>query len=354
MPATTAVTANQAKILKFIQSEKEISQPKLVETTKLDQVVVAKTILELSEMGLLDSIEKTEQEIALTKEGKSYLKVGLPEKQVFVELQKVKGKILLDDFKEKSGLDPLLVNIAIGWLRRKNWVEFSKEGKKTFVESKKMTEDLDEQVLTSIKNNEIQKMLKDPKVQESIKNLSKRKILIVNEKRIRIAKLTSEGQKILKKGLKIQDKLETTLTPKMIITGSWRKKKFKAYDPTEDVPVTYFGRRHPIIEVVNEMREIFFEMGFHEIRGPIVESEFWNFDALFQPQDHPAREMHDTFKLAQPNKADLPPKEIVDNVAKTHQNGWKTKSKGFVKGVFLQNKKNGKNKFNGILLYEVI
>ncbi len=329
MPANTAVTANQAKILKHIQNEKEISQPKLVETTKLDQVVVAKTVLELSEMGLLDSIEKTEQEISLTKEGKGYLKVGLPEKQVFVALQKVKGKILLDNFKEKSGLDPSLVNIAIGWLRRKNWVEFSKEGKKTFVEAKEMTEDLDEQVLVSIKNNEIHKMLQDPKVQESIKNLSKRKILLINEKRIRIAKLTSEGQQILKKGLKIQDKLETSLTPKMIITGSWSKKKFKAYDPTENVPVTYFGRKHPVIEVINEMREIFFEMGFHEIRGPIVESEFWNFDALFQPQDHPAREMHDTFKLAQPNKADLPPKEIVDKVAKTHQNGWKTKSKGW-------------------------
>jgi len=329
MPSTTTVTATQAKLLKSIQESKEVSQKKLVETTQLDQVIVAKTILELSEMGFIDSIEKTEQEISLTKEGKSYLKNGLPEKQVFSALQKVKGKILLDEFKENSGLDPMLINIAIGWLRKKGWVEFSKEGKKTFVSAKEMTDDLDEEVLTRVKNNEIEGIVKAPRVQESLKNLKKRKILDVVEKRIRIVKITAEGEQLLKKGLKVQDKLETSLTPKMIITGSWSKKKFKAYDPTENVPVTHFGRKHPIIEVINEMREIFFEMGFNEIRGPIVESEFWNFDALFQPQDHPAREMHDTFKLAQPQKAQMPSKEIVDNVAKTHQNGWKTKSKGW-------------------------
>ncbi|MFW9921696.1 MAG: phenylalanine--tRNA ligase subunit alpha [Candidatus Thorarchaeota archaeon] len=329
MPPTNNVTEEQASILKLLGDEKELSQKEIIEVTNLDQVIVAKTILELTENGLVDSIEKTEKEFFLTDEGKGYTKSGLPEKQVFYALKKIKGKIFLEDFKESSEIDPMLVNIAIGWLKRKDWVNFTKEGKKTIVEVKEISEDIDEKVLHLVDTGEIYHHSNDPKIEESIENLKKRKILDVHEKRIRIVKLNAEGAKLLKSGMKIQEKLETTLTPEMIITGSWKKKQFKAYDPTIDVPKTYFGRKHPLYEVINELREIFLEMGFKEIRGPIVESEFWNFDALFQPQDHPAREMHDTFKLSQPAKASLPPKEIIDNVAKTHQNGWKTKSRGW-------------------------
>ncbi|NHJ04254.1 MAG: phenylalanine--tRNA ligase subunit alpha [Candidatus Heimdallarchaeota archaeon] len=329
MSSTNTLTKEQSTVLKIIETEKEISQKDLVKKTKFDQVKVAKIVLELSEKNFVDSIEKTEKDISLTKEGKSYLKIGLPEKQVFNALTKFKGKVLLDDFKEKSGLDQVLVNIAVGWLRRKGWVEFTKEGKKTFIEVKEMTEDIDENVLQLISKNEIQSAISNTDIQESIENLKKRKILEIQEKRTRIVKLSSEGIKALNQGIKVLDKLETTLTPKMIITGTWRKKQFKSYDPTESVPVTHLGRKHPVIEVINELREIFLEMGFTEIRGPIVESEFWNFDALFQPQDHPARELADTFKLSHPAKADLPSKELIENVAKTHENGWKTGSTGW-------------------------
>ncbi|HUU76874.1 MAG TPA: phenylalanine--tRNA ligase subunit alpha [candidate division Zixibacteria bacterium] len=329
MSPTDTLTKDQSTILKIIEIEKEISQKDLVKKTKFDQVKVAKIVLELSEKSLVDSIEKTEKDFFLTKEGKSYLKIGLPEKQVFSALTKFKGKVLLDDFKEKSGLNQMLVNIAVGWLRRKDWVEFTKEGKKTFIEAKEMTEDIDENVLQLISKSEIQPVISNTEIQESIENLKKRKILEIQEKRTRIVKLSPEGIKAINQGIKVLDKLETTLTPKMIITGAWRKKEFKSYDPSESVPVTHLGRKHPVIEVINELREIFLEMGFTEIRGPIVESEFWNFDALFQPQDHPARELADTFKLSHPAKANLPPKELVENVAKTHENGWKTGSTGW-------------------------
>lgn len=57
------------------------------------------------------------------------------------------------------------------------------------------------------------------------------------------------------------------------------------------------GKSHPISVMSGRMRTIMAEMGFSEMSGDIVESSFWNFDALFQPQDHPAREMADTFYI---------------------------------------------------------
>ena len=70
-------------------------------------------------------------------------------------------------------------------------------------------------------------------------------------------------------------------------------------------------------------------MGFTEIRGEMVETAFWNFDALFQPQDHPARDMVDTFYLSRPKQGKLPGKKVVEAVAKTHENGWTTGSRGW-------------------------
>ena len=66
-------------------------------------------------------------------------------------------------------------------------------------------------------------------------------------------------------------------------------------------PGTFFisGKKHPIANLIDEISEIFVGLGFTEIEGPITQSSFWNFDALFTPQDHPAREMQDTFYLAQ-------------------------------------------------------
>ncbi|MBN1330688.1 MAG: phenylalanine--tRNA ligase subunit alpha [Candidatus Heimdallarchaeota archaeon] len=329
MPSNIIVSNEQSELLKIIKTRKEVSQKELATITKFDHVKVARLILELLEKNLVESIEKTSLEMSLTAEGLAYLKKGLPEKQVYEILQKVKGSVLLEDFKEKSGLDEQIVNIAIGWLRRKNWVIFTKDGKNTFIEAAEQTKDIDEEVLQMIAESKLDEKLDHKDIKESIQNLTKRKIIDVNEKRDRIAKLTSEGEKLLAKGITIQDKLETILSPQMIITGSWKNKQFKSYDPTENVPPTYLGRKHPIIEVINELREIFIEMGFKEIRGPLVEAEFWNFDALFQPQDHPARELADTFKIAKPNKAHMPAQELVDIIAKTHENGWKTKSTGW-------------------------
>ena len=57
------------------------------------------------------------------------------------------------------------------------------------------------------------------------------------------------------------------------------------------------GRIHPISQVVDEITEIFADMGFDIAEGPDVEDDFHNFTALNIPPEHPARQMHDTFYL---------------------------------------------------------
>jgi phenylalanyl-tRNA synthetase alpha chain len=90
------------------------------------------------------------------------------------------------------------------------------------------------------------------------------------------------------------------------------------------------GRAHPLSRIVQETREAFYSMGFTEARSDFVESGFWDFDALFQPQDHPAREMQDTFYLERPGTLPLPEDEgLVDRVRRTHEDGGDTGSTGW-------------------------
>jgi len=98
---------------------------------------------------------------------------------------------------------------------------------------------------------------------------------------------------------------------------------------TKSGPLLKAGKLHPMVNLINEIREIFISLGFTEIRGPIVESAFFNFDALFQPQDHPARELQDTFYLSNPKEAKLPDRERVLEVKATHENGGSSKSTGW-------------------------
>lgn len=82
-----------------------------------------------------------------------------------------------------------------------------------------------------------------------------------------------------------------------------------------------FGKGHPLTLMAKKIKTIFVEMGFEEMSGDIIESSFWNFDALFQPQDHPARELADTFYLDR--SSELPDKSLVKKVKEAHEKGWK-------------------------------
>ncbi|MGQ9708485.1 MAG: phenylalanine--tRNA ligase subunit alpha, partial [bacterium] len=121
----------------------------------------------------------------------------------------------------------------------------------------------------------------------------------------------------------------TQLEPEMLATGSWRNLRFRRYDVTLPVKPRYPGKEHPLQRIVAEARRAFLEMGFEETSSPIVEIAFWDFDALFQPQDHPAREMQDTFYLSESESHKLPDDSIVRRVAQTHEDGADTGSKGW-------------------------
>jgi len=80
------------------------------------------------------------------------------------------------------------------------------------------------------------------------------------------------------------------------------KLKDEKIDITLPVRSQQKGKIHPVSQVIDEISSIFSEVGFSVAEGPDVETEYNNFTALNTPEDHPARDMHDTFYLDQDKK----------------------------------------------------
>ncbi|EIW82318.1 hypothetical protein CONPUDRAFT_136833 [Coniophora puteana RWD-64-598 SS2] len=117
-------------------------------------------------------------------------------------------------------------------------------------------------------------------------------------------------------------KPETDLTVEMLSSGSWKTSTFKKYNFEADGIPTNGGALHPLLKVRDEIRNIFLEMGFEEMpTDTFVESGFWCFDALFVPQQHPAREVQDTFYLSDPTTSLDPPKDYYERVSAVHSKG---------------------------------
>ena len=154
--------------------------------------------------------------------------------------------------------------------------------------------------------------------------LKKRKsfLKVEDEKKLTI-ELTELGKELANEDL--SGEFVNRLTTGMLKTGSWKDKQFRAYDVEINVPKVQMGKKHFVNDAVDYIKQIWMDLGFKEMTGNYVQSAFWDLDALFVPQDHPAREMQDTFYLN--GKAKLP--EFWEKIKEVHETGGETNSKGW-------------------------
>jgi phenylalanyl-tRNA synthetase alpha chain len=163
-----------------------------------------------------------------------------------------------------------------------------------------------------------------------MQNLSSRKNIIdIQDRKFIEVEVTDFGKELMNADLSDSESMLEGVTPQLIQSGSWKGKKFRRYDLTSPVPKIYGGKKHFVNQSTEYAKKIWLEMGFKEMDGPMVISGFWNFDALFTAQDHPVREMQDTFFIK--NKtAKLPEDKILTEVKKAHEGkiqgskGWQT------------------------------
>jgi phenylalanyl-tRNA synthetase alpha chain len=161
----------------------------------------------------------------------------------------------------------------------------------------------------------------------------RRELFAVRERSRRILSLSYQGELLAQAVAagQVRELREVNeLTPELLADGSWREAAFRAYDVTLSAEQVTPGKAHPLSRLIDEVRLAFLELGFSEATCPMAEAAFWDFDALFQPQDHPAREMQDTFYCSVPSRYPLPMEGgWVERVRATHETGGDTGSKGW-------------------------
>ncbi len=269
----------------------------------------------LEKKGLVEISTLETEKYYLGKEGKDFLREGLPElklvkilaadetlnvKNIMEIMGSENGKIALSQV-AKFGIKPI-------------------NGEVKGVVDNKIVEEIEirQKVLAKIERG-IDKFNKEETTQ--LENLTHRKGLLERKvKRVRILNVTKDGVEVSEN---VEDEATVgNLTPEMLKDGTWRSKKFREYDVKLPGKIISRNGLHPLTVLIDQVREIFLSMGFTELKDDFIELTGWNMDALFIPQDHPARDMQDTFFLkgvnVEPSSDEV---ELFKKIGKTHEKG---------------------------------
>ncbi|MEM5799679.1 MAG: phenylalanine--tRNA ligase subunit alpha [Candidatus Aenigmatarchaeota archaeon] len=310
----------EKKIIKFLQKNKMASIERIANELKLNKDSIEKAVLWAKIKGYVDTKEKIKEYVELTLEGLEYAKDGLPEKKLLQTVEK--GINSIDELKIKLSY----FSIGIVWAKKNEWIEIADNKVNITIKGK---EALFRKPKEEIILNEILKGKKNKDEFDSslLDTLIKRGLVKVKTEVKKDVFLTIKGKEIAEE-IKITKEI-SQLTPQIIKKGEWKSAIIRAYDVNLPAPKTYPAKRHFMMQIIDYIRRIWIELGFKEMAGPILDISFWNFDALFQPQDHPARDLADTFYMTKPEKGKLPREDIVQAVKATHENGWTCNSKGW-------------------------
>jgi phenylalanyl-tRNA synthetase alpha chain len=328
----------EVRALKFIEPGTSVSSDDLVEALGMNvgQCNQALSWLAAKELAVED---RRDNHIffELTEIGKHYADVGPPVERIFNLVREETG-LTLPEISSRLGLENSDTGSAFGLL--------SKLGHLAMGPGKTVEAKIDEVPLViSITSMLLRKAaakgalnqieLNSEEV-EFISRISKKRgagsaPFRVVERDTVFFTLTQTGietrNEVLDRGLTGEE--IGALTPDQLVAGDWKDKQFRSYNiqlpPKRVMP----GRKNPYCQYLETVKDSLVSLGFEEFDGPLVETEFWNGDALFMPQFHAARDIHDVYYLADPSHAKEIDQPWLDQVSKTHEDGWQTGSRGW-------------------------
>ena len=309
--------------------DKHATVPGICAATGLKEVEVVRALQWLENRKAVRVDTTATEVVTLDKNGELYRTQGLPERRF---LQALGDKeLVLERVADKAKLSRDELNICLGLLRRKALVHISKD--------KGLKVKLTDQGKAALKKEFLEEAFLRKAFPVALAELapeqknvalglrSRKDIVRFDQQKSKTVTLLPLGKQLLELGVRDENIIDA-LTPQVILSGEWKKKPIRRYDVAVQVPKIAGGRRHFVSDAIGTIKAIWRDMGFQEMTGSMVQPAFWDLDALYVPQDHPAREMQDTFYLKHPNKA-LLPKELVPTIKAVHEYGGTTGSTGW-------------------------
>ncbi|NCO84739.1 MAG: hypothetical protein COW47_02050 [Candidatus Huberarchaeum crystalense] len=316
-----SLTSQEKQVLDFLQNSVigsyEIKD--IANKTKMLNPTVSRAVLKLIKKELVEEIES--KEIIIGEKGEQYKQKYLPEQQLYDKIIKIveiiqqnnKTSIIgipLKEVKEKINLTHVEFSVALGYLKQKGFIQVG-SGMIVLLKKDKLLIPTQNYLYSIFPITRSEEIKKD------------------SELFIYSVESTDDSQTILlQRGILVLAKIKKIcLTKKGKEINISKIKSEIQFDVSAPVTLIYPGRRHPYNEVAKIVTKIFLEMGFQEMEGPMVETAFWCMDSMFIPQDHPARDVQDTYFVGK--KGGLPDKKLVQEIQEVQENGGNTGSTGY-------------------------
>jgi len=323
---------NERRMLKVMRSETE----KIWQLSELltacewdDQAHVAGAGGTLTEAGLVTQTEQRSKIWRLAAEGHAAAENGLLEQRIWNWLSTQEEKVGMQDLQSSSIIENREAGAGIGLLKDLGIQliggQFEVPSATGAIEA---TLEMRKQFISSLSDTGENGALESVLDVGQVDYFARRKgIITSSEEVVRTWQLTPQGNSVKTEDLE-EHLLIADITPELLQGDEWRGADFKPYDVTREASTPPVGKSHPMQALIERIRAIFLEMGFTEIEGDYVTTAGWNMDALFIPQDHPAREMQDTFYLDNPESIHIP-NEMTEQWSQVHENGGQTGSSGW-------------------------
>ena len=330
----------EIKVLLKYSDKDELTSDKLQKELDYKEGHANQAFSWLSGKDLLKEIRRTPHTFfEITDFGRAMAKTGTVEERM-VKFLKENGAHTMPEIANGVGLEQKDVGSAFGPLVKEGVLKMNAEKKVEYTGAElpariTITSDLIKKAIAS-ENGQLNKDDLSAAEVEAMAGLAKKRGAADSpfkmiERETVFYKL-SEGFAAVKDALKkagITGNEIGEITPKMLASGEWKNGTFRGYNiaipPARIIP----GRTNPYVQFLESVKDKLVSLGFQEFDGPLVETEFWNGDALFMPQFHAARDIHDVYRLKNPTHAKMIEEPYLSNVKAVHENGGNTGSRGW-------------------------
>ena len=332
-------------VLHTLKKSSILWESQLIEETGLNESRLSMALGWLLTKEIV-SVQKAERSISISISdvGRKYVRESLPEEKILGRFKKGE-KVSVRDLQASSGMDSLEVSTAIGNLKRHQIINVGEGGlleltinelpplvavtlKELLVRLSETNKPVQmDHLLSPTGSTEVRYLLED----FLDKKWKTRGVIKRHEAKSRQIVLTDLGRQLVVKLGAIRETKEETvqLTQDDLKQGTWREKVYRKFNIGLKPPRQAIGRKHAYREFLDSVKSRLTSMGFTQMQGPLVESEFWNSDALYMPQFHPARDIHDVYFIKHPRTISNLPEPFASQVAETHRSGWESGSQGW-------------------------
>jgi phenylalanyl-tRNA synthetase alpha chain len=311
----------------------------LAESTGLDPSQLSMAVEWLLAKSLITVHAETVAHIAsLTSIGESYVEKCAPIERVLSaarEASQIGKRLTIQNIQRNEALEPADVSKAVGTLKKEGAILIVQGGCIESTGRNSPTAESMRALLEELRGGqrELQTVAESHRIvlqQHAVKRGNAREPFRIDERVTRSFLLTETGREVADRLSRNGVAEEVSqLTPELLKEGAWRTKRFRKYTISLRAPRIAAGKRHPYREFLDLVKLKLVSMGFQEMRGTLVETEFWNMDALFMPQFHPARDIHDVYFVKEPTHARAIAEPYLTRVTEVHEKGTGAGSTGW-------------------------